>query len=390
MARKAMKAKEPVRLRFKQLANGNQSVYFDLYKDGKREYFFPKLYLIPETSAEAKKKNANTLAVVAELQATLVLKSQREENGLKMYKNSGTKLVPYAEELLDEAKRYGHLARYNMLKILIRLFKDFAPDVSFRQIDKDMCVRFADYLSQAKSARGGNVLAASTQNRVFAVLHYVMVNACKDGIISVNPMLNVEKCDRPKKAETKREWLTLSELKRFAAINASDIYTRGKSPVANNVKVAFLFSCFTGLRYSDIVSLDWKHFRLNEEIEGKEILQIEKAQEKTDSTVIVPISKNALKLLPPMQSSGKIFEMKSDLYTNKILVRLCKLAKINKHITFHSARHTAATLMLNNGAGIYEVSKILGHSDVSVTQIYLDLMDDTRRKTVERIPTIDL
>ena len=42
------KAKEPIRIRFKQLANGNQSIYLDTYKDGKRTYEFLKLYIVPE------------------------------------------------------------------------------------------------------------------------------------------------------------------------------------------------------------------------------------------------------------------------------------------------------------------------------------------------------
>ena len=55
------KAKEPIRLRYKELANGNKSIYFDIYHEGKRTYEFPKYYLIPEKSLADKNKNKNTL-----------------------------------------------------------------------------------------------------------------------------------------------------------------------------------------------------------------------------------------------------------------------------------------------------------------------------------------
>ena len=59
--KKAVKTKEPIRLRFKELANGNKSLYLDIYRDGKRQYEFLKLYLIPETDETAKARNLNTL-----------------------------------------------------------------------------------------------------------------------------------------------------------------------------------------------------------------------------------------------------------------------------------------------------------------------------------------
>ncbi|KAA6318394.1 hypothetical protein EZS27_031590, partial [termite gut metagenome] len=59
--KKQTKAREPVKLRYKELSNGNQSIYLDCYSNGKREYEFLKLYLIPETSIENKEANKATL-----------------------------------------------------------------------------------------------------------------------------------------------------------------------------------------------------------------------------------------------------------------------------------------------------------------------------------------
>lgn len=85
--KKAVKAKEPIRLRFKELANGNKSLYLDTYRDGKRSYEFLKLYLIPETNEEAKMRNANTL------QAANSIKAQKSSN-LPMEKLELAKIPP--------------------------------------------------------------------------------------------------------------------------------------------------------------------------------------------------------------------------------------------------------------------------------------------------------
>lgn len=65
-----------------------------------------------------------------------------------------------------------------------------------------------------------------------------------------------------------------------------------------------------------------------------------------------------------------------------------KAAGINKHITFHVARHTNATLMLYFGGDIYTVSKLLGHTSVRTTQVYAKIVDENKRKTVNLIPNI--
>jgi site-specific recombinase XerD len=77
------------------------------------------------------------------------------------------------------------------------------------------------------------------------------------------------------------------------------------------------------------------------------------------------------------------------VYNNEI-VRRCNRAGISKHITFHSARHTNAVLLLENVADIYTVSKILGHREVGTTAIYTKIVDQKMKEAAYLIPTLNL
>lgn len=75
-------------------------------------------------------------------------------------------------------------------------------------------------------------------------------------------------------------------------------------------------------------------------------------------------------------------------YLQISVARAEELAGITKHISFHCARHTYATLLLTYGANIYTVSSLLGHTNVKTTQIYAKIVDENKRKTVDLIPDI--
>jgi hypothetical protein len=102
---KQSKAKEPIRLRFKPLTNGNQSVYLDYYKDGKREYEFLKLYLIPEKTAADKDTNAQTLRLANAVKSKRVVELQNNAHG---FTNGGTRskanVIDYIKALAEKKR----------------------------------------------------------------------------------------------------------------------------------------------------------------------------------------------------------------------------------------------------------------------------------------------
>lgn len=154
------------------------------------------------------------------------------------------------------------------------------------------------------------------------------------------------------------------------------------------MKRAFLFSCFCGLRHSDIVALTWGNLKKNKI--GK--IELHMTQQKTQELLSLPLSNEALKQLPvrgKAQDTEKVFKGLISLgRTNEILPRWAAKAGIQKHITFHSARHTHATMMITLGADLYTVSKLLGHTNIQTTQIYAKIVDESKEKAIDLIPDI--
>ena len=140
---------------------------------------------------------------------------------------------------------------------------------------------------------------------------------------------------------------------------------------------AFLFCCYTGLRYSDFTSLTEDKVV---EIDKKTWIVFRSV--KTDVEVKLPLNllfegKPLILLKKNMRHLKKFFTLKSNSAVNKELIRIGKLAKIEKHFSFHSARHTNATLLMEKVANITTVQKLLGHRSISTTQIYSQILEST-------------
>jgi len=177
--------------------------------------------------------------------------------------------------------------------------------------------------------------------------------------------------------ETQREYLTFSELKSLSNADC-------KYPI---LKRAFIFSCLTGLRWSDVNKLIWSEVR-DEDDQYRVVFR----QKKTDGVEYLYISKEARELLGERAAnSDRVFTgLKYSAVYNTEILRWCMRAGITKHITFHSSRHTNAVLLLENGADIYTVQKRLGHKEIKTTEIYAKIIDKKMKEAAEIIPSINL
>jgi len=193
-------------------------------------------------------------------------------------------------------------------------------------------------------------------------------HAVKHNILIKNPARFVS---TPKK-RIDREYLLIDEIKLLVS-------TESYHPHITN---AFLFSCFTGLRISDIRNLTWDNIKN---------YKLEYVQKKTGIAQKIKISKSALDLLIEQKKITKgirVFEVpRSDSNSNKHLKEWVKRAGIKKHITFHCSRHTFATLCLTSDIDLYTVSKLLGHTDIKNTQIYGKLIDKKKDEAIDKLPT---
>lgn len=153
------------------------------------------------------------------------------------------------------------------------------------------------------------------------------------------------------------------------------------------LKNAFLFSCLTGLRWSDVNKLTWSEVR--DEEEGSRLVF---KQKKTAAQEYQYLSDQARSILGDRkQESARVFQgLKYGAHFNAEILRWCMRARITKHITFHSARHTHAVLLLERGADIYTVSKILGHKEIRTTQIYAKIVDNKKKEAAYLIPKLEI
>lgn len=391
--KQTVKLKEPVRIRFKQLSNGNQSIYLEYYTGdvirkenyvgGKRKYEFLKLYLIPERTREDKAKNEATLALAKAIQSRRIVEVQNDAHGFQNTNKSRVNLLDYLENIGKQSAEQGSRNYARTVLNTVRALRLFRGDyIAFRDVDKEFLSEFTDYLRQMPKAskygvlKTGGRLSNNSVVSYYGTLRTAINRAYKEGIITVNPTKEFDFASKVRQEPSRREYLTLDELKTL-------INTECRHEI---VKRAFLFSCLCGLRVSDIRKLRWCDLQRSS---GR--VRIEITMQKTKEPLYLPISDEALKWLPERgeaNGSDFIFPLTHEGTVNDTLQHWAKVAGITKHISFHVARHTHATMMLTLGADLYTVSKLLGHKNIATTQIYAKIVDKKKEEAIGLIPNL--
>lgn len=371
--------KEPIRLRTKELKNGNKSLYLDCYFNGRRSYEFLKLYLIPEVTRWDKERNKTTLMQAEGHKAKRIIELQQSKYGI--VQNGYTNRIKLSEYIrqVGKYKRLRHnnntVIQYHYAASTIEQY----GDIDLQKADKRYFEGYIRFLKTCTTPHG-EIIKENTQLCRLRKVNASLNKAVADGLINNNPLTLVSSEEKPKQRNGEKVYLTLQELEMLKATICK----------YGTVKRAFLFSCFCGLRISDIRRLRWQDIKNT--TEGTK--QVEIKQQKTNERVFIPLSTNALQWLPPYEEGTKTNELifkrlpHSNSEVNRYLTRWAKDAGINKHISYHVSRHTCATLLLSYGADIYTVSKILGHSKISTTEIYAKVIDKKRVEAVNLIPTI--
>lgn len=374
--KKSNKLKEPVRVRTKKLADGSESYYLDIYVNGKRSYEFLKMYHLPEVNARVREQNRATRAAVETIKSQRIIDITNSKAGIKG-KAAWQKLTlsDWMEKFYTIQEHKG-IKRIEKLRSIIGVVNQYGKSTRMGDIDKKWALGFIDCLRHTYKGRQGKPLEQGTIVSYISQLSISLNAAVRAEWLGENPFMLLSASERVKKPESKRQFLVIEEVKLLVATEC-----RNKT-----VKQAYLFSCYCGLRLSDMETLRWKDIICND---GR--YMIATVQQKTSTPIYTPLSQNAVKWLPERKTDDNdgvlVFaELPSRPIINKVLRQWVAAAGIDKKITYHTSRHTFGTMMMTVGADLYTTCKLMGHADVRTTQIYAKIVDS---KKIEAVNMVD-
>lgn len=378
-----------ISLRKKKINDGRYSLFIEYNKGdtkdeiGKRkrnrEFEYLNLYIYENAKTPKEKKETRENLQLAEN----ILAIRKADYLQGKFNLQGTKkpkelFLDYFNEKKNE--RYnetGNFDNWNAAQVHLEAY--CPPNLTFSQVDENFVKGFKNYLDKKAKTKSDTPLSQNTKYTYYNKFKACINAAFEDGYITQNPIKKVKSFEM---AESQREYLTYDELQALA--NAECKY-----PILKN---AFIFSCLTGIRWSDIDKMIWSEVREEKDDKGEVYYRIVFRQKKTDGLEYLDISSQARSLLGERRrESDKVFyRLKYGQTYNAEIVNWCNRAGITKHITFHSARHTHAVLLLENNADIYTVSKRLGHRELRTTEIYAKIIDKKMKEAASIIPELKI
>lgn len=258
---------------------------------------------------------------------------------------------------VTEGTRSNHINCLNHLS-------SFREDITFADIDYRLVCDFDRYLRAVK-------LKVNTIAKIMKVFHRYINVALSEELLIADPFRKYKIHREP----TRKASLTERELKRVEK-NVDTLPDNER-----NVVRAFLFSCYTGLRYSDLCR-----------VKGSDIRSVGACRwltmrmQKTGDEVRIPLSVSfGGKALPLVETQGALFHLPNDARCNILLKRAMKKLHVRKHITMHCARVTCATISLSRGVPLSTIQHVLGHRSIATTaSVYAQVLDSTIVKTMRR------
>ncbi len=355
--------KKVVNLRVKKLANGNGSYYLDWFQSGKRHYEYLKLYTVLSDRPTKEERDANRES----LKLAQQIRNQRENQLIAEPQG----ITPTAKRKQSAITYFENNATTKGGEQMTEHLKAYLPNksIQIQNINKELIQGFSDYLSKE--------LNGNTANAYFSKFRSSIKRAIAEKILPSNILLDISS---PEKQETVVRFLTTDEIALIA-----------KSDLNPKVKKVFLFSCFTGLRYSDIKNLTWGNIT--------EDFKLQFSQQKTQtkngkqtSVTLIPMNPQAIALLGERKDDNfKVFEVPLQQTCDKSLKAIAKKLNIKKTLHFHIARHSFGVILLENDVDIYKVSKLLGHKSVQTTiKHYANITDKGAREAIDCFPEIKI
>ena len=330
-----------VKIRYTQKKTGKVILYLEHYHDKKRE----RKHLGVVLSMDPADKHID----LQKLRYVEILRSTAEktitEGGALNAMVIHQLFHDFAVKVVESKNEKNKLGYYNA----INRFNNMYPNLPISDLTADKMARFIKSISHLKP---------SSINHYVGYMRHICHQAVKVKLMRDNPFQDIPimRVDRP------IEYLEYKELVNIEKAECTD----------EEVKRAFLWSCYTGMRLGDV-------YRVTRSQINDGYLSFR--QSKTGRTVRIKLCKQALEIAGKRQ--GTLFNLPAYKTLRKHLKTWLENAGIIRHITFHCARHTFATLLVTLGIDIYVICKLMGHSDVRITQIYAKLIDAKKDEAID-------
>ena len=355
-----------VTLRKKPSTDGSySSLYLDIYNNGKRNKEFLKnlkLINLPRTPLE-RENNKKILRQAEQIKLNRALELEGNEYDITAKHKQNIDFLKLYKNFIDTYKKEDirvHKAVYG--KFLEFLESQNIKITTSKQVNNELCFDFKEYLQE--QLNGYSPLSYLKRFKVF------LSECVRKKVFKESPCKGIT--IKQKQDTIKKNVLTIDEIKLLKDTEVSNL----------EVKKAFLFALFTGLRFSDVKALRYENIDLN-----NQTLSI--IQEKTGEKLFQPLHPFAIELIGDKQEKEtKIFKLPTSEGTNKMLKLWVKKAGIDKKITFHCARHSFATNHIIFKSDIVTLSKLMGHNTIRYTQIYTQIAEDIKRQTINNLPNI--
>lgn len=368
-----------VKIRKKILKNGDLSLYLDIYHNGKRYYEFLDLRIYSKPKKSEKDLNKENLNLAYQIKVQRESDLNHQKHNILNPKNNKIILLNEFQNYIDKIKGINtqktYQYTYNHLVTFIG-----AKQITLNNANELFFKEFIEYL-ESKGITNNSI------NLYFSKLNAFYAKLINDKITFDNPISNI----KIKTKQSHKAYFIKDDIEvLYKNFDESKEYQR-----------AFLFSCFTGLRFGDVFNLKYSNIESNNKGDIKSY-QISITMGKSEKEILrIPINESAQKLIDVnCKDDRRIFKLsnidikpddkikinENNSQTNKKLAnwfKRCGLMK--KGLSFHSGRHSFTVMLLMKDVSIYDISKLLGHKDIKTTQIYCNSLFSKQLDNVNSI-----
>lgn len=387
---------ENPKLKTKVLSDGNLSLYLDYYLgrvsvydealgrevskvQRKREFLKLTIFSAPRTPEE-RQRNKDTMALARKIRFEREQELLQHDKGYSLEKPKKINYLLFMQSYIDSYTKKDK----RMITIALNRFKDFLADtpkykaycknIEPQQMNREMMIDFVEYLQSRSIGEG----AKSILERFKKVARYAVNEAGLPLPQNLFYHVSIKIDDK----QVTKDFLAPEEEAKLIATHYDN-----ENP---NIRNAFIFCLYTGLRWCDVKELTYGNFDL-----PNKILRYEQDKTKghsSSSRVTVPLCDEAISLIGDGEREQIVFPLPSHTMCLKALRRWTKRAGIDKHITWHCARHSFGTNMAataaKKGLSIRVVQELMGHSSLRYTERYTRVVDEQKKAAIDSLSSL--